>query len=101
MICNVEERRRHVEREQAAQKADLAQEAAHNRWFEGVVRLIPLPEGAVPIRLLLNLTRSSARACPACTGAMNDSDSQRFGYHSRCAPAIEAKFHVTVAIRDR
>lgn len=101
VICNVEERRRHVEREQAAQKADLAQEAAHNRWFEGVVRLIPLPEGAVPIRLLLNLTRSSARACPACTGAMNDSDSQRFGYHSRCAPVIEAKFHVTVAIRDR
>ncbi len=47
----------------------------------------------------MNVTASGTPACPACTGAMNDADSLRLGYHARCAPEIEAKYQVTVAIR--
>ena len=98
---NAEERRRRTEREQAAQAAGLAQEAAHNQWFEGVVGLIPLPEGTVPIREVLALAQIARHPCPACTGAMNDADSQRLGYHSRCAPRVEAKYRVTISVRSR
>ncbi len=98
VTVNAEERRR---RDARARAADEADEAAHHQWFKGVIRVIPLPNDAVPFAIVSKRTRSGANACPACTGAMNDPDSLRLGYHSRCAPEIEAKYHVTIGIRER